>query len=206
MAFTHICVSLPQLPHAIVFVAPLAHDPEHAPFIHVSFVQGTAVSHWPHASHVCTPLIDMLHCCAVGVQMGVDGHEHAPQVQFVPHVCEPYELQACEAPAAHAPLPTHVPSCGIPAALHVCVSVPQLPHATGVLLPGMHDPVHAPCEQTYGHAAPLSDHVPPSLHCCGCSVLHWAAPGVHAVAQAPAVQTTGQGEPTFSQFPVASHF
>jgi hypothetical protein len=37
-----------------------------------------------------------------------------------------------------------VPSCQVPLALHVCVSVPQLPQETWLLAPGVHDPVHVP--------------------------------------------------------------
>ena len=34
--------------------------------------------------------------------------------------------------------------CQVPLALHVCVSVPQLPQATGFIPPGAHTPVHTP--------------------------------------------------------------
>jgi hypothetical protein len=90
---THVCVSVPQLPQGTGLVAPGAHEPEHAPPEHVSFTQATALPHWPHASHVCTPLLVALHCLEPGVQTGADGHEQGCQEQFVPHVCVPYVLQ-----------------------------------------------------------------------------------------------------------------
>jgi hypothetical protein len=44
---------------------------------------------------------------------------------------------------AHTPWPPQLPLlCHEPAALHVCVSVPQLPHATGFVWPGAQEPVH----------------------------------------------------------------
>jgi hypothetical protein len=45
--------------------------------------------------------------------------------------------------AAQALCPVQVPSCHIPLT-HVCVSVPQLVHGIGFVVPGAHDPVHAP--------------------------------------------------------------
>ena len=90
--FTHVCVSVPQLAQGMGFVLPGEHEPVHAPPEHVSLMQATAFPHWPHASHVCTPLLVGLHCLEPGVQAGADGHEQGCQEQFVPHVCVPYVL------------------------------------------------------------------------------------------------------------------
>jgi hypothetical protein len=203
---THVCVLVPQLPHETWFVVPGAHEPVHAPPMHVSFMQSTAVPHWPHASHVCTPLLVALHCLAPGVHTGALGQEHGPQPQDGVHVCVPYVLHACVAFAAHAPCPPHVPSCHTPLALHVCVLVPQFPHATGFLSPGLHMPVHPPPLQTYEHEVPLLSQVPPSLHFCGCMLLHCPAPGLHDPAHVPPLHTFVHGDPTFCQLPVESHF
>jgi hypothetical protein len=54
-------------------------------------------------------------------------------------------LQLCVAFAVQAPPLVHVPLvCQAPLALQVCVSVPQLPQATGLVWPGPHTPVHFP--------------------------------------------------------------
>ena len=92
----------------------------------------------------------------------------------------------------------------MPLALHVWVSVPQLPHAAWLLAPGMHDPVQVPWVHTYWHAEPLSAHVPFVPHFWGWRLLHWRAPGVHDPAHTPLLHTWVQGEPTFCQLPVAS--
>jgi hypothetical protein len=61
----------------------------HAPLAQngVLEVQETALPHWPHASHVCTPLPE--HCVAFGVHTGADGQEQAPQAQLEVHVWVP---------------------------------------------------------------------------------------------------------------------
>jgi hypothetical protein len=133
-------------------------------------------------------------------------HVQLPQVQDEVHVCVPFVSHACVAFGAQAPCPEHVPSCQVPLALHVCKSVPQLPHETGLVAPGVHMPVQVPWLQTYWQAAPLSAHVPFDAHFCGWRLLHWSAPGVHDPAHIPAVHTLGHGVPTFCQVPVASHF
>jgi hypothetical protein len=92
--FTHVCVSVPQLPQGTGFVVPGAHDPVHAPAEHVSPTHATALPHWPHASHVCTPLVLVLHCLAPGVHTGALAQEQGCHEQFVPHVCVPYVLHA----------------------------------------------------------------------------------------------------------------
>jgi hypothetical protein len=103
----------------------------------------TALPHCPHASHVCTPLPQ--HCLAFGTHTGLDAHEQAPHAQLVVHVCVPYMLQDCARLGAQAPDPVQVPLvCQLPVALHVCVSVPQLPHAKGFVCPGAHWPTQAP--------------------------------------------------------------
>ena len=54
-------------------------------------------------------------------------------------------MQLCVAFAVHALPLVHVPLvCQAPLALQVCVSVPQLPQATGLVWPGPHTPVHLP--------------------------------------------------------------
>jgi hypothetical protein len=98
-----------------------------------------------------------------------------------------------------------VPSCQLPLALHVCVSVPQFPHATLFEAPGVQDPVHVPWLHTNWHAAPLLAHVPFDPHFWGCRLLHWSAPGVHDPAHVPLLHTLGQGDPEFCQLPVESH-
>jgi hypothetical protein len=90
----------------------------------------TGLPHWPHGSHVCTPLPE--HCFAPGEHTGIDPHEHEPHAQLMLHVSLPYVLHACVALGAHAPCPTQLPLvCQVPLVLHVCVSVPQLPQAAG---------------------------------------------------------------------------
>jgi hypothetical protein len=72
------------------------------------------------------------HCVAPGVHIGVDGHEHAPQAHVVLHAWVPYVSHTWEVVGAQTPWPGHEPLvCQVPLGLHVCVSVPQLPHATG---------------------------------------------------------------------------
>jgi hypothetical protein len=139
---------VPHLPQEIEFVVPGAHEPVQAPPMHVSFVQSTAALHCPQASHVCTPLLVALHCFEPGVQTGAKGQEHGCHPQLASHVCVPYVLHACVAFGAQTPWPVQLPFCKLPLALHVCVSVPQLPHETVFVAPGMHDPVHLPWLQT----------------------------------------------------------
>jgi hypothetical protein len=71
------------------------------------------------------------------VHVGAVGHEQLPYPQLELHVCVPYVLHVRVPPGAQPPCPWQVPSCHAPAT-HVCVSVPQLPHATGFVCAGAH--------------------------------------------------------------------
>jgi hypothetical protein len=75
-------------------------------------------------------------------------------------------LHACVALGAHGPWPTQLPLvCHAPFELHVCVSVPQLPHPTGCVWPGAHAPSHAPPTHVWfvhGAGVPHS----PATHDC----------------------------------------
>jgi hypothetical protein len=42
--------------------------PEHAPLLHVEFVQVAELPQVPLAVHVCTPLPDCEHCVVLGAQ------------------------------------------------------------------------------------------------------------------------------------------
>jgi hypothetical protein len=54
--------------------------------------------------------------------------------------------------AVQAPELVHVPLvCQAPLALQVCVSVPQWPHATGLVWPGAHTPVQVPVPEPDTH-------------------------------------------------------
>jgi hypothetical protein len=83
----------------------------------------------------------------------------------------------------------HVPATHVPDALQVSVSVPQSPHAAGVVWPGAQTPLQAPLTQVWLlHATglpnwPLESHVSTPLpeHC--------VAPGVQTPAHAPLMQT-----------------
>ena len=70
---------------------------------------------------------------------------------------------------------------------HVCVFVPQLPQAIGLVWPGAHTPVHAPVAVThvrFAHAEPLLCQLPVESHVWGCWPLHVTEPSAHAT-QAP---------------------
>jgi hypothetical protein len=78
------------------------------------------------------------------VHTGVDVHEQAPQAQPELHCSIPYMLHCMVAWGVHTPCPAQLPlDCQLPLELHVCVSVPQLPHATLFVCPGAHTPMHA---------------------------------------------------------------
>lgn len=62
-------------------------------------LHATALPHWPHALHVCTPLLE--HWLAFGTHTGVDGQEQAPHAQLELHVCIPYVLHDCVAVGTH---------------------------------------------------------------------------------------------------------
>lgn len=118
-------------------------------------------------------------------------HEHVPHAHVDEHVSVPYVLQACVAFGAQAPCPPHVPATHMLDELHVSVSVPQLPHATVRVVPGVHTPVHAPARHWYWHAVPFV-HCPLELHVCGVLPEHCAAPGLHTPVHAPLAHTYWQ--------------
>jgi hypothetical protein len=145
-------------------------------------------THCPHASHVWAPPVP--HCTAPGVHTGVAGlHEQSPHAHCALHVCDPYVLHACVVLGAHGPCPEQVPLvCHVPAGPHVCVSVPQLPHATGLVCPGAHVPTHVPPTHVwFAHAMgapqwPVPSHVSTPLP------EHSVAPAMgHAPEHCPAV-------------------
>jgi hypothetical protein len=74
--------------------------------------------------------------------------------------------------------------CHAPFELHVCVSVPQLPHGAGCVWPGAHTPWHAlPTHVWFVHGTG----VPHSPETHGCTPLpeHWVCPAEHAPTQTP---------------------
>jgi hypothetical protein len=74
-------------------------------------------------------------------------------------------LHACIAVGAHAPWLEHVPLvCQAPIGEQVCVSVPQLPQATGFVWPGAQTPVHAVPTQVWFTHATGGPHWPLPLH------------------------------------------
>lgn len=75
---THDCELLPE--HC---VCPVVHAPWHTPPTHVPLVHAVAVPQSPQGSHVCTS--DPEHCVSAGVQTGLSGQEHGPQVHDARH-------------------------------------------------------------------------------------------------------------------------
>jgi hypothetical protein len=73
-------------------------------------------------------------------------------------------LHASVAFGAQTPWPAHVPFCQAPLALHVCVSVPQLPQATGLVWPGVHTPVQLPPTHAWLVQVAGLPHWPAALH------------------------------------------
>ena len=104
------------------------------------------------------------------VHTDADAHEHEPHWHEALHVWVPYVLHVCVLFGEH-PWPAHMPlGCHAPVALHVWVSVPQLPHSTGFVCPGPHTPAQAPAVQVWldPHAAPVFCQCPVPSHVCGC--------------------------------------
>ena len=96
------------------------------------YAHDTAPPHCPQASHVSTP-VKPEHCVLPGVKTHADAHAQAPQVQLE-QFCVPYVLHDRVAPLTQTPCPSQLPLvCHEPLASHVCVSVPQLPHGTGLV-------------------------------------------------------------------------
>jgi hypothetical protein len=138
----------------------------HTPPLHTPLVHGTGLPYCPHAPHVSTPPLGP-HCVCPGLQAGADGHEHVPHAQLAVHVCMPYVLHPCVVVGAHAPCPEQVPLlCQVPAAVHVCVSIPQLPHGTGCVCPGAHMPTQAAETQVWSTHAWGALHIPLPPHVC----------------------------------------
>ena len=73
--------------------------------------------------------------------------------------------------------------CQVPLAPHVCVSVPQLPQATGCVWPGAQTPVHdaapAPCVHVWLVQVAGAAQSPVVLHVETPLLAHRVAPGVH---------------------------
>jgi hypothetical protein len=57
------------------------------------------------------------------------------------------------------------------------------------LLPGVHDPTHAPPLHTLAHGLPVLCQEPAALHVWGCCPVHCIAPGVQLPEHKPALQT-----------------
>jgi hypothetical protein len=90
-------------------------------------------------------------------------------------------LQLCVAFAVQAPPLVHVPLvCQAPLVLQVCVSVPQLPQATGLVWPGPHTPLQAPDTHVWLVHATALPHWPHELQVSTPLPEHCVAPGVHA--------------------------
>jgi hypothetical protein len=107
------------------------------------------------------------HCACPGVHAGAEGHEHVPQAQLAVQVCVPYVLHPCVVDGMHAPCPEQVPLlCQLPLDVHVCVSIPQLPHGTGCVCPGAHMPTQAPVRQVWSTHAWGMAHCPLPPHVC----------------------------------------
>ena len=122
-----------------------------------------------------------------GVHTGVDGHEQAPQVHVDElHVCDPYVLHACVAFGAQAPCPAQPLLCHPPIALHVCVSVPQLPQPIGYTWPGAQTPLHVPLAHVWPLHGVWSVCVPPThVHGALLTASHPVCPGAQLPAHAP---------------------
>jgi hypothetical protein len=91
---------------------------------------------------------------APGVQTGTFGQEQVSHAQLVLQTWKPYWLHVSWLAGAH-PCPSQAPSCQAPLT-HVCVSLPQLPHAFSRVAPSRHAP-QAPALHT-----PLVSQVVPS--------------------------------------------
>lgn len=112
------------------------------------------------------------------MQAGAEGHEHAPHAQLAVQVCVPYVLHTCVVVGMHAPCPEQLPlPCQVPADVHVCVSVPQLPHGTGCVCPGAHMPTQAPARHVWSTHACGALHCPSPPHVCTPLPEHRICPG-----------------------------
>jgi hypothetical protein len=178
----HVCALLPE--HCF---CPGVHAPWQTPPSQVPLVQGVGAPHCPQPPHACRSAPE--HCAPPGVHTGADGQEHAPNEQAAVHVCDPYVLQACVVLGAQAPCFEQVPLlCQVPLPVHVCVSVPQLPHGTGFVCPGPHTPVHAPFTHVWPTHVTGVAHCPLDPHACAPLPEHWTCPTVHVPVQTPPSQ------------------
>jgi len=85
----------------------------------------------------------------------------------------------------HAPCPEQLPLlCQLPAAVHVCVSIPQLPHGTGCVCAGAHMPTHAPARHVWSTHACGAVHSPLPPHVCTPLPEQRICPGVQLPASA----------------------
>ena len=166
--------------------SPVVHEPLQTPAMQVPLVQAVGVPHRPQPPHVCTSVPE--HCVAPGVHTGAAPHEQVPHAHVDVHICMPYELHACVPPGVHGPCAEQVPlGFQAPLALHVWVSVPQLPHGTGLVCPGAHGPVHTPLTQVWFEHASGVPHCPLS-HACTPLPEHCTCPAVHEPVHTPAEQ------------------
>ncbi len=115
------------------------------------------VPHWPHESHVCVPRLQLPQRCVVpGVQTGAEGQEQAPHWHEESQVSLPYVLQDCVLFGAQTPWPVQVP--GGPHWPHpsqVSVALPQSPHATVWVVPGVQTGVPVQLAQPQRPAQPV---------------------------------------------------
>jgi hypothetical protein len=128
--------------------------------------------------HVSVSVPQLPHAAirvALGAHTGVLPHEQAPHAQPPEQVSLPYVLHPCVALGAQTPCPAQLPETHWPQLLQVLVWVPQLPHATGFVAPGVHAGVlpheHAPHAQV-----PEQVSVPYVLHPCVAFGLHEPCP------------------------------
>jgi hypothetical protein len=96
------------------------------------------------------------------------------------HVCVAFSVHAAE--AVQVPL-----VCQAPLALQICVSVPQVPQATGFVWPGAHTPVQVPVpvpatQVWLVHATGVVLHCPHASQVWTPLLEHRVAPGVHTDA------------------------
>jgi hypothetical protein len=96
------------------------------------------------------------------------------------------------------------PSCQVPLALQVCVSIPQLPpQAAWLVWPGAHTPMQAPPTHVLSTHATALPHDPPAAHVSTPFPEHCVAPGAHTPASPPA-STDPESAPDPDSAPVAS--
>jgi hypothetical protein len=125
---THVCVSVPQLPHDTGSVWPGAHTPLHVPLMHVWFGQVEVVCHMPPPLHVCALLPEHCFC----PELHVPAHIPPTQVPLVHGTGFPYCPQA---PHVSTPLPEHTGCCGVHTGADGHEHAPQAQVAVQVCVP-----------------------------------------------------------------------